>query len=337
MRFIHTADIHIGALRDTIPADYLHRSYQALTDIYRLAHAHSDGVVVIAGDLFDRKRVTEEERNLLLSVILKADKHDITTLIINGNHDVIREGFSSLRWVTILHNSGKLKNTHVADCKPSVVHVMGIPFFLVPPRQRVDRRLDPRKITARVKKLGLRGAVVVSHFRLLGSLNDMGKPLSTGEEPSGLRTGRDVLYWALGDVHKTQEVRKGAWYCGSPVQHKWSEEATKGVLLVDTDDPYKPTFLSVPSTQLITLSEEPDEWPDNAFVRVHGSASIAGIDKPNVILQYPKVSTILQEDPMAAIPKKALEHLRRREIDDDEAGLIVKEIRNALNEIRKHN
>ncbi len=94
MRFIHTADWHIGALRSGLPDDYLARAYDMIEQIIKVTKEQSDGVLVVAGDLFHHKIVTDAERNLLLKALLKMERMGIFTLMINGNHDIVAPGKS---------------------------------------------------------------------------------------------------------------------------------------------------------------------------------------------------------------------------------------------------
>ena len=86
MRFLHTADWHIGAGRSYIPGS-LERTMGVIDDIYALALLEDISVVVVAGDVFDSPNLLAEEKRALARKIMAYDAAGISTLMIPGNHD----------------------------------------------------------------------------------------------------------------------------------------------------------------------------------------------------------------------------------------------------------
>ncbi len=177
MRFVHTADWHIGSLRNQMPDDYLARAADMIRRVYTIAEHKSDGVVVVAGDMFDHKVVTNDERDLLLSELVRADNLGIKTIAINGNHDIIAPKTTNVRWLSILCKSKKMPNTVIADCRWRTVRLNGVSFALLPPCERDDPLLSAKRIGAYLKKRDLHNSICVSHFPMNGAMGDNGRPL----------------------------------------------------------------------------------------------------------------------------------------------------------------
>jgi len=315
VKFIHTADWHIGALRTRLPDDYLQRAHKMIRGISAVVESRSDGVLVMAGDVFDRKHVTNEERDLLLSELMRLDKIGVTLVFINGNHDITQPEMSNLGWLSILCKYKKL-HMEIADCKPKITTVRDVPFVLYPPRVRDDPKLTPTVIRAYLKKRNLRDAIVVSHFRVGGTVGETNKALP-GVDKEDIRVDKYVQYWALGDVHSRQPVRKGAWYCGSPVQHKRNDALPKGVLLVDTEME-TPQEIDIESTPLDTYEAIAEGW----LPKMQAKLTVTG-----------DISTA---DIRSVIPLEVAKHIKARGLGDEEAKPMIDYVNKVLASIAEH-
>ena len=89
MKLIHCADLHLDSKIETIPPeksrvrrDEIVRTFERLCE-----YAEKNGVtaVIIAGDMFDAKRITAKTRGRVLSAISAAKNVDF--LYLSGNHD----------------------------------------------------------------------------------------------------------------------------------------------------------------------------------------------------------------------------------------------------------
>lgn len=238
-KFIHTGDLHFGAGR-RLP-NYLKRQTSALNAVFKIAMKRKIRIVVIAGDLFDSKDVRPEERDALLRLLLHYDDLGFIILIANGNHDQASATYTNLRFLHTLYKADRFKNVHIAisESGPEVVKVEGQNFILFPGFYDGDVNAALNGLCQDVKK-----PVVVMHEMVKGCKADNGFPLE-----HGIKLDRDlpVTYFALGDLHECQQIPKmpHAWYCGSPVQHDFGEKPTKGLLIVDTDNPSKPEFVPI--------------------------------------------------------------------------------------------
>ena len=100
MRFIHTADIHLGALPDAGRPWSRERGrelWETFRGIIRACHEREADLLLIAGDLFHRPPAEEELRevNYLFSTIPKT-----RVVLIAGNHDYICPGnaYQTFAW-----------------------------------------------------------------------------------------------------------------------------------------------------------------------------------------------------------------------------------------------
>lgn len=279
MKLIHCADLHIGKSR-RLPG-YLERQGQMLDGIYDLAANLSDGLVVIAGDIYDRLDLLPREKDLFVRSVSEADAAGITTVIINGNHDMIDDadgGYTHLRVLRNLVASKRLKRTFVIETEPVSFDIPSYKssFICVPARYRKTKEVN--KIVAHHLKAHPPAwpVIAVVHEAVYGARNDAGKRMGVdvGDPDHCVSLDHElpVLYWALGDIHKPQRIKgvPNAWYCGAPIQHDFGDSGDRGVLLVDTDNPTEPELVELPVKKLVTV-QIGEDVPTDAYVRVEGS------------------------------------------------------------------
>jgi len=196
------------------------------------------------------------------------------------------EQLTALHFLKTLENHDKFKSVHIAELEPRIVSIMGVDFALLPYRYYNSQTFATaaRSLVAQATEDKI---VVVCHECINGASTDTGWKASHGfiELPNI----PEVTFWALGDIHKQQAVRKNAHYPGSPIQHTFGDAPTgKGVLLVDTDHPT--TIQKIPLLgikPLLTLTEVPDEWPD-AYIRIVGIKEVPRDLPDDVIYTSPQ-------------------------------------------------
>lgn len=240
-KFIHTGDWHFGAGRGRIP-DHLKRQTKGVHAVFKWAMKHKIRHVVVAGDLFDGKDTRPDERDALLRLLLHYDGLGFVIIMVNGNHDQATATYTNLRYILTLYQHKKFENLHIAtsDTGPQVVTIEKQPFILLPGFHNGDVNVR----IAELNKSCDRPPVVVMHEVVKGAMADNGFPLEKGIK---LDPKANVLYYAMGDLHQTQQVSKvpQAWYCGSPIQHDFGEKLPKGFLVVDTKKATKPKFVQL--------------------------------------------------------------------------------------------
>lgn len=240
LRFLQTSDLHIGKGRSSWGAKVSQaRAALMLDTLYAIAAERNCDAVIIAGDVFDAKEVTNGERELVTRKLTQyAGKDGLPTFITPGNHDLISRRASNLDFLAeITEHSKEIPNLHVAfaravstwEAAPGLT-ILGVPAAISESRKKLE------KITAGLDKD--RDYVLVGHGLVRGSVDDSGyAPGGKLTLRNAARAAPQIVWWAFGDVHKRQPLPtlpKGArgWYAGSPVQMNFGEQPDRGCLVV---------------------------------------------------------------------------------------------------------
>ncbi len=252
MRFLHTADWHLGRLFHGV---HLTRDQEHLLDQFvDLVAETKPGLVILAGDLYDRAVPPPDAVALLdetLSRIVQGHKTPVVGIA--GNHDSPeRVGFASrLLSDAGLFLSGNLRADpahHVFRDEHGPLHVYAIPYA-EPARVREvleepelhNHDSSMKALADRIWEMHPSGerAVLTAHaFVAGGEESESERPLSVGGagtiSPSVFQ-GFD--YTALGHLHAPQNVKGGrVCYSGSLMKYSFSEAGhEKGVSLVEID------------------------------------------------------------------------------------------------------
>ncbi len=100
IRFIHTADIHLGSVLETGGDGPLPDSMQELVTsatfegfrrVCSLAIEHAVDFVVIAGDLYDRRARSVHAQEFFVAQCLRLQAAGIGVYVLAGNHDALRQ------------------------------------------------------------------------------------------------------------------------------------------------------------------------------------------------------------------------------------------------------
>lgn len=288
MKILHTSDLHIGKSRK-LP-NYLQRQQKMLDEILRIADEEKVDAVLVAGDIFDVKHIYPHERDMFLTWVLRmqdwCQRNNAKTILIDGNHDLLTEGYTHLRFLSILQR--KLTHVEIVEITPKnvwltdkiVVGCCPARYYDTEGLNSVVQVLYSKANGDLWKKSGEYGAsekhpdlyfIAMVHECIMGSVNSTGWMADKGPK---LDPSIPVDYWCLGDIHKMQKVLPNAWYSGSPIQHDFGDADDKrGVLIVDTAQPTEPKFVELHGvTKLATLKEIPDIWPEDTLVRLEADA-----------------------------------------------------------------
>ena len=277
VKFIHTADLHIGKSR-TLP-DYLERQELMLDGIYKIAKNRGIKLVLLAGDIFESKNIKWEEQQLFMEKLFEYDAKGFTTVVCNGNHDELATGVSHMWLPAMVANAGGLNSTHVIDGEPRVIDLPDLEIAVVPV---VNNNMTTAELKDEVERLyatkpdftrnpeNTKPFVVMLHATISGANTDIGYNISGGPRIPDLPF---VDYWAVGDIHRSQEIGHNAWYSGSPIQHDFGDAQPKGVLVVEAEKDGNPTTELVELAgikPLVTITELPEEWPTDCYIRYLG-------------------------------------------------------------------
>lgn len=251
VRFIHTADWHIGRLFHGVhlTEDQAHVLKQFVT----LVRDEQPDAVFISGDLYDRAVPPPDALRLLDDVLCQIVLGlGVPVIAIRGNHDNperLTFGARLLR-SSGLHLCGDLSQDNPCltlrdDAGP--VHIFSLPYA-EPPRVREHLCDDTvrthddamRVLCARIAAARPQGerAVLVAHaFVVGGAPSDSERPLAVeGYDTVSSEYFAPFDYVALGHLHRAQVAggRYEARYPGSLLKYSFSEaDDAKSVSIVD--------------------------------------------------------------------------------------------------------
>ncbi|WP_125544616.1 exonuclease SbcCD subunit D [Levilactobacillus lindianensis] len=278
MRFLHTADWHIG--KKLHGYDLLTEQRDAYRQIKAIAKAEKVDAVVIAGDLYDRALPSEEAVTALDDMLVDLNRQEhFPLLAISGNHDSgVRLGQGS-DW---FKSTAFYLNTRLEDAFTPVV-MDGTQFFLLPYFEPFAARQyfeddSLRTVAQAMQKVVAQMVaafdpqlkhVLVAHFFAAGSTHTDSE---TQVQVGGLNAVpvdllRDFDYVALGHLHRKEALQSEPTmkYSGSPLKFSTSESLdTKGVWIVDTaTDPVTVTFKPLkPLHDLVVLRDSFEDLMD---------------------------------------------------------------------------
>lgn len=262
MKFLHTADLHIGKRMNDI--NLLEDQKIVLTEIAEIAAEEKAEAVVIAGDIYQKSTPPAEAAALFDAFVTALAEQGIKVLMISGNHDSDKRisYFSSLIRGSGVYASeafdGRLQQVTLADAYgPVVFHLL--PF--VKPAV-VKKALPQEEITtyqdgveavlahSAVDK-SLRNVLVCHQFITGAETSDSEEPAVGGLDNIDAGIFEDFDYVALGHIHKPQRAgRETMRYAGSPLKYSLSEAAhRKSVTLVELGEKGDIVISSRPLTQ----------------------------------------------------------------------------------------
>jgi DNA repair protein SbcD/Mre11 len=253
MRFLHTADWHLGRLFFGVhlTSDQAH----LLDQFVNLVKNSRVDAVVIAGDVYDRAVPPPDAVCLLDDVLSRiAVGLNIPVLMIAGNHDSPeRLNFGSRVFSQQkVHLAGTLDQQSravVLNDKHGPVHFHLVPYAepaVIREKFSTDSAMDHASgmqflmddLRSRHPS-GTRSVVVAHAFTVGGEETDSERPLSVGGSGAvDARCFQGFDYVALGHLHRQQNTDTGkVIYSGSLMKYSFAEaEHKKCILLVDMDE-----------------------------------------------------------------------------------------------------
>lgn len=270
MKFLHTADLHIGKVLHEM--SLLQDQQYVLAQIAELAQKEKVDAVVIAGDVYDRSIPSVEAVALLDSFLTQLSEQNITVLMISGNHDsgerlsfmdtilkrqkiyIAGEADRTLQRVDFKEGEETVTFVLLPFLKPSLVKAGNSEEAVRTILERegfYGKELQPKDEHHKY--------VLVTHFFVTGGSQE---PELSDSETTVNIGGIDKVdaslfscfdYVALGHIHKRQKIGDGqVYYAGTPLKYSFSEALQeKSVYLVDT----KKTPVSVTAVPLSPLHD----------------------------------------------------------------------------------
>ncbi|MFN4320223.1 MAG: exonuclease SbcCD subunit D [Aquificaceae bacterium] len=236
MRLLHVADLHAGKrLYDRISRkeDLIY----ALEQIKRICKEEKVEVLLIAGDVFDKRNPDFESQEVILEFLTEINSFGLHTLLITGNHD-------SYDFMKIYKSLRKLANIYVFDrpsknIREAIFEYGDLKVACLPyPDERVITHLQEEKERSYAEKVSLymkalakevrdaRYKMLMAHI-MLDKAKVAGSEVEYTVSPAfAVRTDsipEEFDYVALGHVHRNQRVVSRVYYAGSTYQIDFSE------------------------------------------------------------------------------------------------------------------
>lgn len=235
MRILHLADVHLDTPFVGRSAELRERLREASREAFRravdLALDEEVHAVLVAGDLFDGRRLSFATERFLLDELRRLAEAGARVVYATGNHDPGDAGgrVRSLEWpdaVTVVRGP-EPRRVDVTDRSGELVGHVTAAGHASSEESRDLAAGFPRPP-------GPLPEVALLHAQVVGSA---GSEAHDRYAPTELATLRDAGYdyWALGHVHRRQELsaEPPVHYPGNPQGRSPRERGAKGGLLVD--------------------------------------------------------------------------------------------------------
>lgn len=255
MRFLHTADWHIGKIvhEQSMLADQAYILEQLIEQV----EEYEVNAVLMAGDLYDRSLPPKEAVALVNQTLSRLiNELEVPVFIIAGNHDSNEriEYLSGVAEAKQLYMEGTLKaHTRRVSLKEADIYMMPYADHVLI-RQALDQpeiRTIEEAVAAQVEQITssdefdrsrinmvMFHGYVISGSRTSLEESDSERPLSIGTAEWIDQSIFDAFdYVALGHLHKGQKVGSNRIrYSGSPLKYSKSEAAhQKKSFIIDID------------------------------------------------------------------------------------------------------
>ena len=258
MKFLHTADLHLGRRLNDIPL--LQDQRKVLAAIVDIAKQKKVDAVLLSGDIYDRAAPSAECYVVLSDFVTALSSSHIAVIAISGNHDSNeRVGYLSalLKYSNVYFSDvfdGSIGTVALKDEYGEVLFHL-LPFVrpsdvrLYYPDERIESYQDAIKVLLSHHPIdkGMRN-VILSHQFVAGAQICDSEILSLGgSEAVEASLYRDYDYVALGHIHRSQKMtEEKIRYAGSIMKYSLSEEKhVKSVTLVELREKGKTSIETV--------------------------------------------------------------------------------------------
>ncbi len=236
MKFLHTADLHIG--KKIFELSLIEDQKYILTQIYDIACKEQVDAVLIAGDVYDRAVPSTEAVMLLDDFLTRLQKKGISVIMISGNHDSpervsFADAILEKQGVFIAGSYQEPLKTVTLEDEYGPVHFVCMPF--VKPAitgsntsaEAVEYMLSRFPMTMSLHQR----YVLLTHYFVIGAngevpeLSDSETDINVGGLDSvPVDYFSNFCYVALGHIHRAQHIgNKHVYYAGAPLKYSFSE------------------------------------------------------------------------------------------------------------------
>ena len=220
MKFIHIADLHLGAEPDAGRAYSQNRSqelWETLQSVLEVCEEEQTDLLLIAGDIFHGQPLRRELKELNYYF---AELTHTKVVLIAGNHDYIRKDsyYRTFQWnENVIPLFGReLEYVEFPELRTAVY---GLSYY-------------SREIREPLYESAFAGGIQEYEILLAHGGDEKHCPFRVKKlEESGFD------YIALGHIHRPQSLSEKVRYCGSPLKYSFSEaKYDKTVTIFDADD-----------------------------------------------------------------------------------------------------
>lgn len=247
--FIHTADLHLGSLLQTVGAEsdrlrsrLQEATYTAFERIVDLALEEAVDFLLVAGDLYDQESRSVRANEFVAEQFERLADADVPVYVIYGNHDPVA---GSTRYVDLPDNVYEFDHRdaesvgYPTDETPSA-RIWGRSYGT----ERESRALyeSYRPDDGRIPNIGM------LHTGLTPD-SERYVPCS----PADLAEVDGIAYWALGHIHQTRRYREDPpiVHPGVPQGRHIGESGVGGCVLVEIDSTGNPDLEFVPTSPIV--------------------------------------------------------------------------------------
>lgn len=239
MRFIHTADLHLGKRLHDVPL--LEDQIYMLDELKRLAIERGADAVMIAGDVYQSSSPPSEAMSAFDGFVTALAAAGIRVFAVSGNHDserrvaylaslvrgsgiYVSERFTgTLQQFTMEDEHGELVVSLLPFIKPINVRRCY-------PEETIESYQDAAAAVLRHSPVDTaKRNILICHQFITGAQTAGSEELSVGGvENIDAALFKDFDYVALGHIHRAQRVgRETVRYAGSPLKYSLAEAAHK--------------------------------------------------------------------------------------------------------------
>lgn len=239
MRFIHTADLHLGKRLHDVPL--LEDQIYMLDELRKLATARGADAVMIAGDVYQSSSPPSEAMSAFDGFVTALAAAGIRVFAVSGNHDserrvaylaslvrgsgiYVSERFTgTLQQFTMEDEHGELVVSLLPFIKPINVRRCF-------PEETIESYQDAAAAVLRHSPVDTaKRNILICHQFITGAQTAGSEELSVGGvENIDAALFKDFDYVALGHIHRAQRVgRETVRYAGSPLKYSLAEAAHK--------------------------------------------------------------------------------------------------------------
>lgn len=262
MRFLHTADLHIG--KRVFDISLTGDQKIALDFIAQTAYREKCDAVIVAGDVYDRSSPPAEAMTVFSQFVSSLCENNIAVYIIGGNHD---SGERVDYMSALLEKNGvyfcgsfdgKLRTYETRDEHGELfIHLLPFVKPINVKRYFPDAQISGYEEAVRLVidgadvDIGKRNILVAHQFMTGGETCDSEEFAIGGLDNISTSVFDGFDYVALGHLHGGQRVgRDTVRYSGSPIKYSFSEmNHKKSVTIVDIGGKGDVSIRTVPVEQ----------------------------------------------------------------------------------------